>query len=353
MKSNRWQHLLFWLCYWIFEVYVEYAWLSSPGATTPRVQLIRMAVTGEVIQLAVKVGLSYFIAYLVNGNPSRLKPAATKIIAAALAFAAAVIIQRFLIIRWILPDIYGEPVNDRMLFAFQRIVSTLVDIAFIVGVFVAIKQYRGLQRAREAGKVLMKEKLVSELKFLRTQTNPHFLFNTLNNIYALARKKSDQTADVVMKLSKLLRFMLYESGKDRITIAEEIRFLQDYIELEQIRYNERLSISFTREIDNESEPIAPLILLPLVENAFKHGAGETRFKSYIDIRIKLTKGQLDFQIANSKDEDWQESVAEHIGLSNVRRQLELMYPSHKLVLENKPNDFIVHLSINLDEYAAI
>jgi sensor histidine kinase YesM len=353
MKQQWWRHLLFWLCYWLFEVYVEYAWLASPGATTPRGQLIGMAVKGEIIQLPVKILLSYFMVYVINANTIGFKSLLRQLLPAIVAFAVGVVVQRVLIIKWILPFIYLEKVDDSFLFAFQRIISTFLDLVFIVGLFVAIKQYRVSQRAKESEKVLMKEKLVSELKFLRTQTNPHFLFNTLNNIYALARKKSDQTADVVMKLSKLLRFMLYESGRDRISIAQELKFLDDYIELERIRYNERLAITFTQSIDDESQPIAPLILLPLVENAFKHGASETRFKSYIDMHVKLEDGLLHCRIANSKDESVREQVTEHIGLGNVRRQLELMYPSHQLELETKPNDFIVQLTINLREYAAI
>ena len=115
----------------------------------------------------------------------------------------------------------------------------------------------------------MRKKLETELQFLKSQTNPHFLFNTLNNIYALARKKSDSTADAVMKLSKLLRFMLYESQKKFISITDEIQVLDDFIELEKIRYGEKLQLIFNKSIDNESHPIAPLILLPFVENAFK------------------------------------------------------------------------------------
>lgn len=116
--------------------------------------------------------------------------------------------------------------------------------------------------------------------------------NTLNNIYALARKKSEDTAEVVMKLSELLRFILYESNGRLIALTDEIKVLEDYLELEMIRYNDRLSVSFTKEMDTGSYQITPLLLLPLVENAFKHGISETRFESFIHIDVKAKEGIL-------------------------------------------------------------
>lgn len=344
---------MFWTAYVLFESYVEFAWLSSPGATTPKPQLVWMALAGEVVQLPIKIPLSYFIIYLINSSSTRIRKPFLILLAGIAAFAVAVVLHRFLIIKFIFPHVYHEKVNADLLFKFQRVVSSFLDLLFIVGLVVAIKQYRISQRAKEKEKGLVKEKLEAELKFLRTQTNPHFLFNTLNNIYALARKKSDDTADVVMKLSKLLRFMLYESRNNSISIAEELKVLNDYIELERIRYNERLTIQFTRSVDNEAQPIAPLILLPFVENAFKHGASETRFNSFITIHAQLQQGQLIFTIENSKDEDAMDSFTENIGLSNVRRQLELMYPDHQLDIAMEKTVFKIKLTINLYQHAAV
>jgi two-component system, LytTR family, sensor kinase len=290
-----------------------------------------MAFFGELSQLAVKIPLSYFIIYLVTGNVEK-KPI-VKILMAIGAFAIAIVLQRILIIQFVLPHIYHEEVKNSFMFNWRRMLSTFLDLIFVVGIVLAVKQYRITQRSKE--------------------TNPHFLFNTLNNIYALARKKSDATADVVMKLSKLLRFMLYESRKSHITIADELRVLSDYIELEKIRYNERLTLRFNKSIDDETQAIAPLILLPFVENAFKHGVGETRFNSFIHIDVILQKGQLIFMIENSKEDEREEYITENIGLSNVRRQLQLMYPEHNLDMEISKNVFKVTLTINLHSYAAV
>jgi two-component system, LytTR family, sensor kinase len=353
MKHRFVLHILFWLAYLLFESYVEFAWLSASAGTTPITERWWMAFFGELSQLCIKIPLSYFIIYLVNNLATRIRKPILNILIGMVAFAIAVVLQRFLIIKFLLPHLYHEETSNSFIFNWQRMISTFLDLVFVVGIAIAVKQYRLSQRSKEKEKGLVKEKLEAELKFLRTQTNPHFLFNTLNNIYALARKKSDDTADVVLKLSKLLRFMLYESKNDSISIAEELRVLNDYIELERIRYNERLTISFTRAIDDEAQPIAPLILLPFVENAFKHGAGETRFNSFIHIHAQLQKGQLIFTIENSTEEDGGEKITENIGLSNVRRQLELMYPEHSLDVEPGKMIFKVTLTINLRRHAAV
>ena len=204
-------------------------------------------------------------------------------------------------------------------------------------------------RQKETEQEIIKKKLETELQFLKAQTNPHFLFNTLNNIYALARKKSDNTADVVLKLSKLLRFMLYESQKENITISEEIQVIDDYIELEKIRYSSGLKLNFLKSVDNELELIAPLILLPFVENAFKHGASESRFGSIINIDLYLLEGNLYFKIENSISSETQKMQPEKLGLKNIKRQLELLYPEHSLEIENDETHFAVTLNLKLNK----
>ena len=199
--------------------------------------------------------------------------------------------------------------------------------------------------------LLVKEKLETELKYLRNQTNPHFLFNTLNNIYALARKKSEQTPDAVMKLSKLLRFMLYDAAKPLITLGDEIKMLEDYIDLEKIRYNDKLNVSFLKDISDEQELISPLLLLPFVENAFKHGASESRFISFIHVEMKLHDGILFFSVKNSKENNGGKCTGATIGLNNVKRQLELLYTEYDMQVLNETSVFIALLTINLKSYA--
>jgi len=346
-------HIIFWIAYILFESYLEFAWISSSYASVPPFDRWLMALYGEATLCIVKIPLSYFIVYLLNNLSVKIRNAFVSLSISVIAFAVAIAIYRLLVIYLILPYMYHEKTGPQFLFTLDRITSSFLDLVFIVGVVVAVKQYRLSQAAKENEKQLVKDKLESELKFLRTQMNPHFLFNTLNNIYALARKRSEDTADVVMRLSKLLRFMLYESGSNTITIADELRVLNDYLELEKIRYSDRLTILFTKSVDNEAQPIAPLILLPFVDNAFKHGASESRFDSFVHINVLLKQGQLAFTVENSKDENGAAEIRENIGLKNVRRQLELMYPEHTLTVENEKNSFKILLTINLLNHATI
>ncbi|TCZ67047.1 sensor histidine kinase [Flaviaesturariibacter aridisoli] len=202
-------------------------------------------------------------------------------------------------------------------------------------------------KLRQDAQRLRIEKQEAELNYLKAQTNPHFLFNTLNNIYALASDKSDAAPEAVLRLSGILRFMLYEAGGDRIAISEELRIIDDYLELERLRYDERLRISFRHDVEDGHQALPPLLLLPLVENAFKHGVSETRGGSFVEIDLRVKNRRLAFTVRNSADPDPGMPVEANIGLSNLRRQLELLYTDYALELLPGNNDFTTRLTINL------
>jgi two-component system LytT family sensor kinase len=192
------------------------------------------------------------------------------------------------------------------------------------------------------------EKQTAELNYLRSQTNPHFLFNTLNNIYSLARDKSDLAAESILRLSKILRFMLYETSGEYIAIEQELQIMRDYIDLEKLRYDKSLRVNFNNDIEDMKQAIPPLLLMPLVENAFKHGVSETRSQPFVDIHLSVNKRILTFIVKNSTDgSDPQEIVKENIGLSNLRRQLELLYTDYSLSIQPGASAFTATLKINL------
>lgn len=353
MQKRILYHIAFWISYLLFKTLqnISSDLGSNPGSFA--LPALKILFTAQLVLLIVKVPLVYALFYITEKYLAKHWTIIKSVFAAMLLFvlsiAAFLPVKQFLVIE----KIYKLNTSLSAALNFPSILSSLFILFFVCSVALTIKLVRSNIRQKEREQEIIKKKLETELRFLKAQTNPHFLFNTLNNIYALARKKSDATADVVMKLSKLLRFMLYESQKQYISIRDEVHVLDDYIELEKIRYNEKLKLSFTKSIDNETHPIAPLILLPFVENAFKHGAGESRFSSYIHIDLKLQDGLLCFVIENSKSGDLVNTNPETIGLNNIRRQLELLYPDHTLSIETGSSSFTVSLKINLDKYATV
>lgn len=231
----------------------------------------------------------------------------------------------------------------------EHVLSSLmgysVGSVFFFGITRHIYNYIKLRQAAQQMRI---EKQEAELNYLKSQTNPHFLFNTLNNIYALAKDKSDLAPESILRLSKILRFMLYETGGAFISVEQELSIISDYIDLEKLRYDESLRINFNYDIEDMKQALPPLLLMPLVENAFKHGVSETRGNPYLDIHLSIKQRQLTFVVKNSTEESaMKETVKENIGLSNLRRQLELLYADYNLSIQQDRSEFTTLLKINL------
>lgn len=338
-------HIAFWSVYF-FQHLLLIFFVNSTRLQKATMDDLLLAGANCLVILLPKLLFTYFILSVTLKRITSGIHHRSGILYSVLALLCALFIYRALVVFVVNPSIYRWDDGHAIFYPLGLLVA-LMDIGFVSGAAIVIKQVRLQAAAREREKSLLKEKLEAEIKFLRNQTNPHFLFNTLNNIYALARKKSDQTPAVVLKLSTLLRFMLYESSKPFIKIEDEVRILDDYIELEKIRYNSRLTVNFYREMDNRNEAISPLLLLPFVENAFKHGPGESHLDSYIHIELILQNGMLSFTVENTKEPTGEKSVNENIGLKNVRRQLELLYPDNSMQVINEDSVFKVLLSLNL------
>jgi LytS/YehU family sensor histidine kinase len=249
--------------------------------------------------------------------------------------------------------LFGIALNIYTILKNYKTVSAAVSaqmgysVAFIV-FFGIIRHIYNHNKLRHTAQQLLIEKQRAELSYLKSQTNPHFLFNTLNNIYSLSRDKSDLAPESILRLSKILRFMLYETNGEFIAIDQEVKMIADYIALEQLRYDESLRINFNHDIDNLKQSIPPLLLLPLVENAFKHGVSETRESPFIDISLGLSERKLRFVVKNSTGTlSDPVRMKENIGLSNLRRQLELLYSEYDLIVEQDKSIFVANLKINL------
>lgn len=199
--------------------------------------------------------------------------------------------------------------------------------------------------------------LQAELSSLKGQLHPHFLFNSLNNIYALALNNAPQTPGIILGLSSILRYVIYECAADRVSLERDIEMMNDYMRLEQLRYEDRLDLNVRIGGDPPGHwQIAPLLMLPLVENAFKHGVGESIEDAWINMELLVRNGALHLKISNSKPRQAPLRAAEQggsIGLSNVRNRLQLLYPgAHTLAWYDEPDCFIVEMTVKLSAHVS-
>ena len=191
------------------------------------------------------------------------------------------------------------------------------------------------------------ERLKSELSFLRSQISPHFMFNVLNSVVSLSRRKPEMVEPVVVKLSELMRYMIYETNDSIVPISKELAYLESYIDLQKIRFGDDIQINFTHELGPKSSSIEPMLLIPFVENAFKHGVGFIENPT-IEIELKDSAKELTFHVANKKGAVINEKKDESsgIGLANVKRRLELLYPNnHSLIVKESDDTFEITLTI--------
>lgn len=212
---------------------------------------------------------------------------------------------------------------------FKALFFRYFSVAYTMAIMMLIaKMIKTNFEQRHQSERLKSEKQRAELNFLKAQIHPHFLFNTLNNLYALTLKNSEHAPETVLKLADMLDYMLYQCDVESVPIEKELALLDNYIALEKLRYGDRLAFSFEKEIDDLNCPIAPLILLSVVENAFKHGASGDAAEPHIEMNVRLQNNHLYFRVFNSKplapNAEEQESK-KGIGTNNVRRQLELVY----------------------------
>lgn len=218
-------------------------------------------------------------------------------------------------------------------------------------VFLIVKTIKEHFEQRHQLEILKKEKATAELNFLKAQIHPHFLFNTLNNLYSLTLGKSDDAPEVVLKLSEMLDYMLYQCSDPTVEISKEVELMNNYIDLELLRYGNNLDFKFNKDIDDNSTQIAPLILLSLIENAFKHGASGNLVNPTVHIDLKLENENLVFKVFNTKPVAQNTAVKTNkkgVGATNIKKQLSLMYPNkHQLTIDDKSDSYSLILEISL------
>jgi len=241
--------------------------------------------------------------------------------------------------------------NFDLNYVIDMMIGELYVITFVTAIKITIDWIKEHKRLA----AVEKEQLETKLLFLRSQISPHFFFNTLNNIYSLAIDKSSKTPQVILKLSELLRYMLYETRQRRQTLENEIICIQNYLDLERIRHGENLTIDLTISGDISNKKIAPILLLSFIENAFKHGVNKNIGKTKITIDFNIKDDFLYFAVINPNPK---KTTHKHrfnksggIGLKNVQNRLSLGYKpeEYQLDIKNTEHQFIVKLKIKLDE----
>lgn len=263
----------------------------------------------------------------------------------------AILIALFFLFKYIwhlpLDEIPQRPRRVRT-FGYRGLFDSFLGIVLLLLSSIVKLAQVSNQKEKETAQ-LRSENLNSELKFLKSQINPHFLFNTLNNIYTLSLLKSDKTPDTVLKLSEMLRYVLYEcSNKERVPVSKEVVYIQNYIALQLLKDSAITNVEFISNIERDAG-ITPMLFIPFVENAFKHSRIEDVREGWIRIQLNATQSAVTFTVENSlPDIDSTKDETGGIGIENVKKRLILTYPGqHSLEVTKRDKSFVIHLEITL------
>lgn len=341
LKKRLLQHITFWCLFFL---------LIITGDLIVYKFSVYKAIILRTCYLIPQILMAYYIAYYIIPGFFERKKKILIFISLLLGTYLISAFQRILVIH-IAEPLLRHPGNEQE--SIEEILTDLVTLLYysisffsVTLIFLFVKFFVNYIKIKEDGLKLDKEKAEAELKALRTQLHPHFLFNTLNNIYTLSLENSTKTPESIAKLSEILDHILYKCNGKYVTLSSEVELLKNYIALEKLRYDDRLKVNFTTSIENNIQ-IPPLILLSLTENAFKHGAGEDSGSPEIDIHISQSEGMFIFKISNTISKEYHSNNPQAIGLSNIVKQLDLLYPgSYKFVAEKNINRFVVFLEIN-------
>ncbi|MEE1945293.1 sensor histidine kinase [Pedobacter sp. KR3-3] len=346
-KHRLLSHILFWLIIMLIAI-------SNSKYRDGNAFSYRFAIIANSLFLGPQILATYFLTYWAVPRFFYKKKYAVTLVGFIFASYIICVLCRFLIIR------VAEPLAGTIPKAFEtnrEILTNLPKLLYIyffsifslAFVFMFIKLLKDQLDIQKRTLTLEKQKTEAELRLLKTQLNPHFLFNTLNNIYSLSLMSSPATSAAIARLSEILDHTLYRCDREFIPLSTEIALLDNYIGLEKLRYDKSLQVRFNKSIDQETN-IAPLLMLSIVENAFKHGAGKDTGIPFITIDLEVSKNIFIFKVVNSVSYNHgnQGGANEKIGLKNLKQQLQLIYGSgHQLVIEQTGELFKVILQIDL------
>lgn len=333
-------HLLLWVLYFVVIAYQKNRMSARFGGPS-HLQFVDFV-----------FALNYFLAILLINY--RLLPQyfyrkryGAFLLLSLLALVGAIIIEEFVLEQVFFP-------GSRRAGNFLGFLPTLLEIGPTFLFFIGFKLAWDNLRNQSALERVEKEKVESQLQFLKSQLHPHFLFNNLNNLYAYAQEGSPKTPEIIMHLSAIMRYMLYESRENLVPLEKELKYLEDFIQLQELQMEGRGQVEYLVTGDARAKRIAPMILIAFIENSYKHSLASLAEDIRIKIKVEIREDELHFECANTFAETANTSgeyLNKGIGLENVRKRLELQYPGkHRLETDVKDNVYLVRLRLELQTH---
>jgi hypothetical protein len=338
LKFKVARHLAFWGVMFLYQFGVDF--VVTALVEGPRYSVVKDALELVIIYLPGQLTLVYVLLYLILPNYF-LKPRYFSGILLLILFCAIAGLLNWFSNRFFF--------NEPMFFGASRSLG-MHRILGVAGFASCIKFVKYWYERESRNTILERENLKAELQSLKAQIHPHFLFNTLNNIYSITQDISLEASDMILRLSTLLRYILYECNKPEIRLTQEFKIINDYISLEGIRYGKNMDIKVSLPENTDRFLVAPLLLLPLVENCFKHGCSKMLDHSWINIQADLKENVLNVKLMNSKpDQDAHGKTHHGIGLVNLRKRLDLIYPrKYELKILPEADLYVVVLKLELN-----
>ena len=358
------RHLLFWLAwciYWLTTYLIPTQWVPAWNlrGPMPQIEQYGFVVSGlriimnTTLMTIIYMGLTYGIIYIILPrylSKNKNWVVTTVLLVLFVSFIALINYLFFVMVFSIstrlgyfqkMPDMnFIIPIWGRqILFNYPTVIGFALAIKFLKNWY--LKQNEAMQVARE--------KINAELQLLKAQVHPHFLFNTLNNIYSFIINDSPGATEAIKKLSALLRYIIYECNQPLVKLEKELKMIKDYIDLEKIRYGESFNMSLQIQGDVSNKMICPLLLIPFLENSFKHGASQMLTHPWVNLDIVIEEEELYFNLSNSKPTlTGEKTIAKGLGLNNVKKRLAILYPGiHSLNITDDLMSFSVLLKVPL------
>jgi sensor histidine kinase YesM len=342
-KSNRETvfNLIFWLLYFLYE------WFGLAALSGYyRLYFINACMALPLAFIVSYVTVHIFIKKYYN------KGEKFKFWIFQISFSIALLLVRRVVNYYIIYPNYAPEVQHIPFFSFGKLIVEWVNLYLITGFYSLFYFVRSWYEERQRVQSLQQGKTIAELELLKSQVQPHFIFNALNNIYSTALQSSSETARLIAHLSSLLDYNLYQANQNFVSLASEIDYLKHYIELQKNRYGSKLDAAINIYDEINDLYIAPLLLLPLIENSFKHGIGSSVGKGWIRMDVSWQQDYFSIKIENSVEEKVKGSGTknEGIGINNVQKRLQLIYPeAHEFKIAQQTHSYLVILKIKVSK----